>query len=44
MLATLAFRRLLSLHQDDELDGLFLGTANAFTGHPKGGCEILVGR
>jgi hypothetical protein len=38
------FRRLLSLHQDDELNGLFLGTANAFTGHPKGGCEILVGR
>lgn len=37
------FRRLLSVDEDG-LEGLVIGTANAFTGHPKGGCEILIGR
>jgi hypothetical protein len=37
------FRRLLSVDEDG-LKGLVIGTANAFTGHPKGGCEILIGR
>jgi hypothetical protein len=37
------FRRLLSVDEDG-LQGLVIGTANAFTGHPKGGCEILIGR
>jgi hypothetical protein len=37
------FRRLLSVHEDD-FKGLVIGTANAFTGHPKGGCEILIGK
>src|SRR5512137_1604426 len=37
------FRRLLSVDEDG-LKGLVVGTANAFTGHPKGGCEILIGR
>ncbi len=36
------FRRLVSVHEPD-LWGLVLGTANAFTGHPEGGCEILLG-
>ena len=37
------FRRLLSLRLDD-IEGLVIGTANAYTGHPLGGCEILIGR
>jgi hypothetical protein len=37
------FRRLLSVDEDG-LEGLVIGTANAFTGHPKGGCEILIGK
>ena len=36
------FRRLLSLRLDD-IEGLVIGTANAYTGHPLGGCEILIG-
>lgn len=37
------FRRLLSV-QEGDTRGLVLGTSNAFTGDPHGGCEILIGR
>ena len=36
------FRRIVSVHEQD-LRGLVVGTANAFTGHPRGGSEILLG-
>ena len=34
-------RRTVSIPDKDGKDHLYIGTANPFTGMPKGGCEVL---